>query len=173
MDKAMFDRFDSKVDKSGSCWMWTGSLTNAGYGHMYVRWDRDTRKRVYAQAHRLAYEHYVGHIPDGMYVCHRCDVRACVNPGHLFLGTHADNMRDMSAKGRWGRNAVNTGKFRCPADRIARGERAWKARLTADQVREIRELRGSATLAELASRYGVSLPTISDICARRTWRHVA
>lgn len=86
-------RFEQHVDKSGECWIWTGPISPSGYG----RASRGTKK---LRAHRAAYELYVGPITDGLHVLHKCDNPACVNPAHLFLGTHLDNMRDMEAKGR-------------------------------------------------------------------------
>jgi HNH endonuclease len=88
------ERFWGRVDKSGECWEWTGSLGSHGYGEFGVAGDR-------VLAHRYSYELASGPIPDGLYVCHHCDNRRCVRPDHLFLGTARDNALDMVRKGRW------------------------------------------------------------------------
>jgi hypothetical protein len=100
-------RFWQFVDVKGEndCWMWQGSHNGNGYGELsqYALTGNVKPKR----AHRLSWEIHNGKIPDGMCVCHHCDTPRCVNPNHLFLGTHADNMHDASVKGRAGRKPKN------------------------------------------------------------------
>jgi HNH endonuclease len=130
------------------CWLWLGSLDGAGYGCMRVGSRRDG-SRALVSTHRAAWEAFVGPIPLGLYVCHRCDQRVCLNPDHLFLGSHRDNMADMAAKGR--RAGVSV-------------------KLTVDQAREIRRRRGAGeTLASVASEFGVSANTVSAIATGKIW----
>jgi hypothetical protein len=100
---------------------------------------------------------FVGEIPDGKFVLHKCDNPACVNPGHLFIGTQADNVKDM-----WDKNRARQG--------INRGESHGMSKLTADDVRAIRE--SSASGPVLAARYDVTRTTIADIRNRKIWTHI-
>jgi hypothetical protein len=104
-----------------------------------------------------------GPLPDGACVLHRCDNPPCVRPDHLFLGTRADNNRDMVTKGR-ARVGVNP-----PV-----GERSGSVRLTSEQVRAIRDEhpRGGCTTRSLAAKYTVSQATINDILCGKTWKHL-
>lgn len=144
-------RFRAKfVARPDGCWEWTASRRPNGYGQFKLG-DR------VGYAHRASYTLFVGAIPVGMFVCHRCDNKACVNPEHLFVGTAADNMADMAAKGR-GRK---TG---------SRGERNGRAILTAEQVVSIREaLNAGAVGLRLAEAYGVGPTAISRIRSGRAW----
>jgi hypothetical protein len=149
-------RFWAKVDVRGpdDCWLWTGSTLKSGYGMLTVR-----RKGLLA--HRVSWELHHGPIPvgegyHGICVLHDCDVRNCVNPGHLFLGTHLDNMDDMRAKGR---------------NRQPRGESTAQAKLTEPKVLEIRRLyaSGGYTQTELGDDFGVTQAAISAIVTRKNW----
>jgi hypothetical protein len=129
------------------CWLWTRYVNNYGYGEIV-----EEGKKV--RAHRKAWELYRGPIPPDMCVCHKCDIRTCVNPDHLFLGTYADNQADMDAKGR-----------------RPRGSASGQSKLTEDQVSEILASRDS--LSSAAKRFGVTFQTISYIRRRKGWKHVA
>lgn len=150
------DRFWSKVDRSGgpdACWPWTRA-THQGYGWFRLR-------GVSITASRFAWRITHGPIPVGLYVCHTCDNRPCCNPAHLWLGTQADNVRDMFAKGRQG-----TGR--------ARGEAVGGARLTETAVRSIRDLHGAGrSKRSLGFAFGVSRRTVQQVLSGDTWRHVA
>lgn len=150
-------RFWDKVDKSGNCWTWMAAIDGKGYGRI----NAPGRKMV--AAHRFSYELAFGPIPDGLFVCHRCDNRRCVNPDHLFLGTAKDNTADMIAKGR--------GK-RPPLPNV-KGERHPGVKLTAVQVMAIREAVATGVQQRiLAMQYGVCKATISLIIKRKNWRHL-
>lgn len=152
-------RFDAKViEFPNGCHVWIGAIGNSGYGKLGI--GGAGGKTV--SAHRLSFEHVAGPIPHGQFVLHRCDDTRCVNPTHLFLGTHTDNMRDMRAKGR-----ARRGNGRAP------GERNGQAKLTDDAVRAMRAERSSGlTYAQVAAHHGVSRATASRACTGEAWRHV-
>jgi len=141
-------RFDAKVRKGSTCWDWIGSHGSHGYGQTWVA------KKV-TLAHRAAYEDAYGPIATGLFVCHSCDNRSCVNPAHLFLGTCQENENDCKAKGR-----------------RPRGSALPHAKLTEVQVREIKALRGIVSQAQLGIRFHVARATIASIHQGRVWRHV-
>ncbi len=91
-------RFYSQIEKNNEngCWEWTGFILN----HPYYGYGSIRVEKKIVRAHRFSYELHKGKIPNGLHVCHSCDNRRCVNPDHLWIGTHQDNMRDMMAKGR-------------------------------------------------------------------------
>ena len=94
--KRFADRFWNATDRTGECWLWMKGCRSNGYG---LTWHNGKPVSV----HRIAWVLTYGPIPEGMFVCHTCDVRHCINPEHLFLGTHLDNMADRSIKGRTAR----------------------------------------------------------------------
>lgn len=139
--------FWSQVDirQPMDCWLWQGMKNHDGYGRM-----RHGNARTLT--HRISYALVRGPIPEGMRVLHHCDVRDCVNPNHLFLGTQADNIRDMDAKGR---------------RRPARGEGHGRAKLNRAQALEIRASSDSDTI--LAAQYSVAKSLIWAIRHDRIW----
>lgn len=140
------ERFWERINKTESCWLWTG-YTGSRYGRLF-----DHGKTI--PAHRLSYEIHKGPIPDGMYVCHSCDVTICVNPEHLFLGTQSENMRDMVKKGRhaYQKGGINN-----------------MAKLTPELVAAIRSEEPCPS-HKLADKYGVSSSTIRRVKRGDTWR---
>lgn len=152
------ERFWMYVDRSGDCWIWHGTLASNGYGRFSMNGHADG-------AHRYSWQFAHGPIPAGLVVCHRCDNPPCVNPEHLFLGTPADNMADRDAKGR----GFKVGQL--PSVLRPHGELHYRAKLTADQVREIRSLRIEGhSLSRLASRFGVGKNTIARAAKQQSWK---
>jgi hypothetical protein len=151
---SLAERLEAKtvrVPFSG-CWIFMGHINSDGYGDLQ---QSGGKRKI--KAHRASYEVHRGKIPDAIEVCHTCDVRCCINPSHLFLGTHQDNVDDM------------TSKLRHP-----RGEGVGRSKITEQQVAEIREryARGNVTQQTLAGDYGLHNSVISKIINRKNWRHI-
>ena len=151
MDLAALKRFWSKVDITGldDCWAWTGYRLPKGYGTFGIGCQKYL-------AHRVAYAVTHGK-PGELLVCHHCDSPWCVNPAHLFLGTHVDNNRDCHRKGR-------ASKVR------AYGVKHGRTKLTADDVRDIR---ASADLQRvIAKRYGIHQQAVSRLQRGESWKYL-
>lgn len=129
------------------CWIWLGKWGKTGYGRVAVGGGK------HVQAHRAMWESTFGAIPDGMLVLHKCDTRSCINPGHLFLGSQADNVRDMIEKGRKATSVIFP----------------RRTTLTALQVDEIRRIGLAESRASIGRKYGVSGQAIGQILLGRTW----
>lgn len=155
-----FDRIMAKViiDKKTSCWNFVGSLNRGGYGQVEVMGGKNVT------VHRFMYEHFKDKVPEGLLVCHSCDNKKCCNPEHLWVGTCADNSKDMCRKGR-----------------SASGEKQGSCRLTVENVKLIRKIYtkyGKPTVHKnswcthqfLADEFGVALATICQVIGRMTWK---
>jgi hypothetical protein len=174
---------NSILEPNTGCRLWKrGVCGKTGYGEV---WNGE--KTV--STHRLSFELFKEKIPIGIFVCHRCDVRSCINPDHLFLGTAKDNMKDASLKGRMPRGDKNGARLhpeklargnkngaRLYPDRLIppKGERNGMAKLSSEDVQEIKikYLPGKISYRELAESYGVSRSAISKIIIGKSWRHL-
>lgn len=164
------ERFFANVDKNGPipphrpelgpCHVWTGFIRPDGYGHFRFRGKMQL-------VHRVAFFLAHGRWPEPC-GCHHCDNRACCNEAHIFEGSVASNNADMLAKGRHVCGMV------VHPERAARGERVHTAKLTAQQVRDIRANYAlcRVTQRELAERFGVDSSTINRIVRGKRWRHI-
>lgn len=151
--KSIEDRFWSKVPSITStktCWEWGAGRHERGYGTFRLNGKM-------LKAHRVAWELTHGEIPDGLWVLHKCDNPACVNPNHLFLGTHQDNVDDKVSKNRQAKQA---------------GEKHPQHKLTLKQVNSIRSqyVPGKVSQEKLARDFGVGQSEISDIINRKRWQ---
>lgn len=155
----MTERFWAKVSKSAGCWEWTAATNASGYG-VFGNQKDNAALGIPVLAHRVSWEWSFGSIPTGLFVCHRCDNRKCVNPTHLFLGTALDNNRDCLAKGR---NSLVR----------AKGSRHGRAKLHETDVAEIRRrIAEGESQKVIAESFGVNYRTISNIKTGVGWAHV-
>lgn len=136
--------------KLSGCWEWTGPVDKKGYGKTYYRGKQE-------RAHRVAYKIFIGNIPEGLCVLHKCDNPPCCNPEHLWTGTIAENNKDKMRKGRWGGGDH-------------RGIKHGNAKLNEHQVLEIFHSKGFHT--RIAEHYGVSRKTVSRIRQGKRWTHL-
>jgi hypothetical protein len=148
MSGTLKEKFDARVQVTPSCWIWKGSKWKSGYGRLKL-------KGKALVAHRLAYHLYVGEIPDGKIVLHRCDNPSCVNPDHLSVGTNKDNTLDM----------LNKGRHSAP-----KGVERVQTKLKEEDVHAIRK--DNRKHKVIAEQYGVSTALISAIQLLKTWKHL-
>jgi hypothetical protein len=159
LDESVVRRFWNKVivDSSDRCWEWSASKKERGYGRLGINGNGDQ-----VVSHRVSWTIHYGEIPDGLHVLHHCDNPSCVNPSHLFLGTHADNMNDMAKKHR----AVGH-----------RGESNSNSKLKENEVIEIRKIydlneHKYGLTKRLSMAYNIPIGTMSKIVNRRTWKYL-
>jgi HNH endonuclease len=149
-----------KVDEATGCWVWQKRAKHS-FGYGYIKLSNPRRQE---HVHRVSYRLWKGPIPDGLYVLHSCDNPPCINPAHLKLGTHQDNMDDMVARARTRRGSDNPN-----VANPVRGEKIGQSKLTDDAVRLIRA--GMPT-KEAMARFGISKATVSKARTGFGWKHI-
>jgi hypothetical protein len=157
-DDKLLDRFNKKISKvTSGCWEWNACRFDDGYGRFVVN-------AKVVLAHRMSYQIHVGVIPDNLLVLHKCDNPPCVNPEHLFVGTHQDNTDDMIAKGRGYRGNEETRPH---------GESCYNSKFKDGDIVSIR-LRAAegAKTKDLAKLYDVQESAIRKIITRTAWKHI-
>lgn len=164
-------KFWAKVDKRGpdECWPWKGARDDgkqrSGYGKY---WHCQTQS--YWPASRVSVFIATGTDPNGL-ACHHCDYPPCVNPLHLFVGSHKDNMQDAATKGRTYGGDRHHSRLR--PETLPRGEKHKRSKLTSEQVTAIRGLYGRGlTCRELGERFSVSASCICKVATRIKWKHL-
>ncbi len=154
MRKPLIERFEEKFERGApnECWLWKGLKFRSGYGRI----GSGCQGKRTVLAHRISYELYVGPIPDGLCVCHRCDVRDCINPHHLFLGTKTENAADMDRKGR-----------------RARGSSHGMSKISEVDVLRIRKLASDGlTQNSISEMFRVNRQQVSHIVNHKCWAHI-
>lgn len=157
-------RFLKKLSVAeNGCWNWNGAMRVGGYGKAFLPGP------IELAAHRLSWILHRGEIPRGLYICHTCDNRKCVNPDHLFPGTHDDNMKDGVGKKRFlhglARVEANNPKF---------GSAHPNSRLKEENIHEIISLKKRGlSYTEIGAMYDVSFQTIFDVIKGHTWSHIS
>lgn len=145
--RSILERFFERIRFNGDCWCWTGRLDTGGYGKF------GSKNGSAERAHRASFKLFIGEIPNGKIICHRCNNPACVNPKHLYAGTSSDNTND----------AVRAGRM------------YTSSKLTPNQVIEIKERLKNwkwGMCGKLAKEFGVSLNAIKCIKSNRQWKYV-
>jgi predicted XRE-type DNA-binding protein len=146
----LIDEFSASITRQDECWLWNAELLSTGYGAMRLG-------SSVLLAHRISYEINNGEIVDGKFVCHSCDIKACVNPAHLWLGTQQENMSDAANKGI-----------------LPRGEESIKSKLTENKIVEMIGLysTGQYSQEQVAAIFGVQHSVLSNILHNRSWTHL-
>ncbi len=147
-------KINIKIDEN-DCWIWQKTKDISGYGEVM---DYDTHKCK--KVHRFTYELFIGTIPEGKFVLHKCDIRACCNPDHLWIGNQSDNIKDATQKNRM-------------KNQFQSHERHWNHKLTLEEVKEIKEMKKMGIASkDIANNFGVHVETIRDILKGRTWKNL-
>ena len=158
------DRFWEKVNKTDSCWEWTGAKIPDGYGS--IRFNGKPQG-----AHRVSWILNNGEVPNGLFVCHKCDNRLCVRPDHLFLATNRENILDAKSKGRLATGERNG--LRKHPESILRGSKHGRSRVNEEQVEEIRSMYAlGKSQKEIGAKFGLYHSTVWSIVHGVNWRHL-
>ena len=156
--------FLNKVIKTKTCWLWVGYITKKGYGRFFFKYKQ-------IAAHRKSYEIFNGEIKPGMWVLHKCDIRNCVNPAHLYQGTEWDNAMDATKRKRWAYGKKN-GTYKYP-ERVHRGENAsWSKLSEKDVINILKCISLGEKQNAIAKRFNVTPANINEIYKGKIWKHI-